>query len=238
MMPRTAALVVVVAALAVVTLAAPAAAQQSLSLNIGYFDVRAEGGRVPGDTLVANLYSDPPFGLEYWVSDFNNVTVGGEWLFPLGDFLEGGVGVSYYARKVPSYYRDLTHTDGSNITQDLRLRTVPVTATVRFLMTGRRARVQPYIGAGVGVIPWRYSETGEFADPSLNLFTWDYVDSGTAVGPVVFGGLRAAVNRRVAIGGEFRYQWADAPLDPSVGFQGNRLDLGGMTYQASVIFRF
>jgi opacity protein-like surface antigen len=235
-MPRTSAFIVAVQA--VVAVAAPAVAQQSLSLNIGYFDVRGEGSRVPGDTLVANLYSDPPFALGYQVSDFNNITVGGEWLFPLGNFLEGGVGVSYYARTVPSYYRDLTHTDGSDITQNLRLRTVPVTATVRFLMTGRRARVQPYIGAGIGVIPWRYSETGEFADPDLNLFTWEYVDSGTAVGPVFFGGLRAAVSRRVAVGGEFRYQLADAPLDPSVGFAGTRIDLGGMTYQASLIFRF
>ena len=38
--------------------AAPAAAQQTLSLNIGYFTLRGEADRVPGDTIVANLFAD------------------------------------------------------------------------------------------------------------------------------------------------------------------------------------
>jgi len=75
-------------------------------------------------------------------------------------------------------------------------------------------------------------------DSNLDIFRWEYKDSGTAVGAVIFGGLRVALNRKVALGTEFRYQMVDAPLDPSVGFQGTRLDLSGMTYQGSVIFRF
>ena len=235
-MPRTAVLVLVV--LALLTAAAPATGQQSLSLNIGYFAVRGDGNRVAGDTIVANLYADAPFALEYWVSDFHDVTVGAEWLIPLGNFLEVGTGVNYYSETVPSFYRDLTNANDSAITQSLRLRTVPVTGTLRLVMTGRRAKVQPYVGAGVAVVPWSYSETGDFVDSDLDIFRWDYKDSGTAVGAVVFGGLRVAVNRKVALGGEFRYLIVDAPLDPAVGFQGTRLDLGGMTYQGSVIFRF
>ena len=212
-MPRTATLILAV--LAVFVWATPAAAQQSLSLNIGYFDVRGEGGRVAGDTIVENLFAPPPFQLGYRVSDFNNITVGVEWLIPLGQFLEAGVGVSYYSEVVPSFYPDLTYPDGSDITQSLKLRTIPVTATARWIMTGRRARVQPYIGAGVGIVPWRYSETGDFVDENNNIFSWDFVDSGTAVGPVIFGGLRVAASRRIAIGGEFRYQYADAPSTPT-----------------------
>jgi hypothetical protein len=235
-MPRTATLVLVV--LAVFVWVVPAAAQQSVSLNIGYFDVRGYGHRVAGDTITENLLAPPPFQLGYGVSDFNNVTVGGEWLIPLGQFLEAGVGVSYYSEVVPSYYPDLTYSDGSDITQSLKLRTVPITASARWIMTGRRAKVQPYIGAGIGIVLWRYSETGDFVDASKNIFNWDFTDNGTAVGPVIFGGLRVVASRRIAIGGEFRYQYADAALDPSVGFQGTRLDLGGMTYQATVMFRF
>jgi opacity protein-like surface antigen len=235
-MPRTAVLSLVV--LALVATATPAAAQQSLSLNIGYFDVRSEAGRVPGDTIVANLYADPPFALAYRVSDFSNITFGAEWLIPLGNFLEIGAGVNYYSDKVPSFYLDLTNTNGSEITQTLRLRTVPITGTIRLVMTGRQAKVQPYVGAGVAVVPWDYSESGDFVDPNMAVFRWDFKDSGTAVGAVFFGGLRVALNRRVALGTEFRYLLVDAPLDQSVGFQGTRLDLGGMTYQGSLIFRF
>jgi outer membrane protein W len=238
-MLRTTALATVVAVLAVVMLATPVAAQQSLSFNFGYFALRGEGSRVAGDTIVENLFATPPFALEYRVSDFNNATFGVEWLFPLGEFLEGGVGANYYARTVPSFYRDLVNkADGSDITQDIRLKTIPMTATIRFIPTGRRAGVQPYIGAGVGVIAWRYSEVGSFLDPSQSIFQWDYKDSGTAVGPVVFGGIRVPVSRALALGGEVRYQRANALLNRTVGFQGDRLDVGGITYQANFIVRF
>ncbi len=235
-MPRIAVLVLVV--LALVATSVPAVAQQSLSFNIGYFALRAEGSRVAGDTVTANLYADPPFALGYWVSDFNNITVGAEWLIPLGNFLEVGTGVNYFSATIPSYYSELTNDNGSDITQSLKLRTVPVTGTLRLIMTGRRAAVQPYVGAGVAVVPWEYSEAGDFVDPYLDIFRWEYKDSGTAVGAVIFAGLRVALNRKVALGGEFRYLMVDAPLDQNVGFQGTRLDLGGMTYQGSVIFRF
>jgi outer membrane protein W len=230
--------VLVLAVLAVAVLATPAGAQQSLSLNIGHFSLRGENSRVAGDTIAENLFAPAPFALEYRISDFDNATFGVEWLIPLGEFLEGGVGVNYYARTVPSFYRDLVNKDGTEITQDIRLRTVPMTASIRFIPTGRRAALQPYIGAGVSVIAWRYSENGEFADASLNTFSYEYADSGTAVGPVVFGGLRVPLGRAFMLGGEVRYQRADAPLNRSVGFQGDHLDLGGITYQANFTVRF
>jgi hypothetical protein len=238
MIRRASTVALLVAVLGIVAFAPPAAAQQSLSLNIGYFTPVDEGSRVIGDTVVENLWATYPFALGYRVSDFNNVTFGAEWLFPLGNFLEGGVGVNYYQKTVPSFYVDLVDTDGSDIMQDLRLRTVPITATLRWLPLGRRAAVQPYLGAGIGIIPWNYSEAGDFADPSYDIFTWEYKDSGTAIGPVVFGGIRVPVSRSFAIGGEIRYQQADDALDHSVGFQGDRIDLGGFTYQANFIVRF
>lgn len=239
MIRRTLATPLLVALLAIGLFAAPAAAQQSLSFNIGYFDLRGESSRVTGDTIVENLFADYPFALGYRVSDFNSATYGAEWLFPLGKFLEGGVGVNYYQKTVPSFYADLVdNTTGRDITQDLKLRTVPITATIRVLPFGRRAAVQPYFGAGVAIIPWSYSETGDFADPSYQTFSWEYKDSGTAVGPVIFGGVRVPVSRAFSIGGEVRYQQADSALDPAVGFQGSRIDLGGITYQANFIVKF
>jgi opacity protein-like surface antigen len=239
MIRRTDAVAVMGVVLGLFLLAAPAAAQQQISLNIGYFAARGAEGRVAGDTIVENLFADYPFALGYQVSDFDNVTFGGEWLFPLGKFLEGGIGVGYYQETVPSFYVDLVDNEtGQDLTQDIRLRTVPITATIRWVPLGRRAAVQPYIGAGVGIIPWSYSETGDFVDPAFQTFTWDYKDSGTAVGPVVFGGIRVPVGRTLAIGGEIRWQQADSELDSSVGFQGTRIDLGGFTYSANVVVRF
>lgn len=230
---------VLTAALLVVGIcAAPAAAQQTLSLNVGTFQLRGVADRVPGDALVANLFAESPYALGFRVSDFDNVTFGGDWLFPLGEFFEGGVGVNYYAHTVPSYYLDLTDTGGGDITQNLRLRTVPVTGSIRFLPTGRRFFFQPYIGVGVSVIPWRYSEVGDFVDTSSNIYSADYHDSGVAVGPVVMAGLRVPIASAFSLGAEVRYLKADAPLDPTVGFLGSRIDLGGVSYLATFNIKF
>lgn len=222
--------------------AAPAMAQQqTLSLNVGWFTLRGAGDRVYGDALVQNLVHTSPvdYALSYRVSDFDNTTFGGDWLFPIGDFFEGGVGVNYYGKTVPSYYLNLQdQATGGDITQDIRLREVPVTASLRFLPTGRHYPVQPYIGFGVSVIPWRYSEVGNFVDTNQNIYAANYHDSGVAVGWTVMAGLRVPVTRAVAFGGEVRYLNADAPLDPTVGFLGDRIDLGGISYLATLNLRF
>ena len=82
---------------------------------------------------------------------------------------EAGVGVGYYQRTVPSVFANVTHADGGEITQDLKLRTIPISFTARFLPIGRGS-VEPYIGAGLVAIPWRYSEVGEFVDFDGTIF--------------------------------------------------------------------
>lgn len=224
--------------LAVVAVAPPAAAQQSLSLNIGYFTPRGLDNRVPGDTIVANLFATPPFALNYRISDFDNGTYGVEWLAPLGDFFEVGVGANYYTATVASSYLDLVDTNGGEVGQNLRLRTVPITASFRFFPLSRHAGIQPYVGAGVSVIAWRYSEAGDFIDPNMAIFQFDYHDQGVAVGPVALVGVRLPIGHAFAVGGEIRYLRADTGLDPSIGFVGDRLDLGGITYQTNFVIRF
>src|SRR4029453_13432593 len=59
----------------------PAAAQQTLNFNIGYFAVRGEDARVDGDVLNENLNF-----LAFNIGDFSGATVGGEWLIPIGPF--------------------------------------------------------------------------------------------------------------------------------------------------------
>ena len=52
---------------------------------------------------------------------------------------------------MPTVYTDFVNANGTEIEQDLKLRIVPFTATVRFLPLGHHDGVEPYIGAGVGV---------------------------------------------------------------------------------------
>lgn len=220
-------------ALVLAMVPASASAQQSLNLYLGGFVPRSEDARSPNDVLVNNLDF-----LDFYLSDFGGVTVGGEWLIGLGDKFEGGLGVGISSRTVPSVYLDFTNSDGSEIEQDLKLRIVPFTATFRFLPLGRRDAIEPYIGAGVGVLAFRYSESGQFVDSRDNtIFRETYVGSGTATGPVILGGVRVPIGSG-AVGGEIRYQAAEGALPTDQGFAGSVIDLGGFSYLLTLKFRF
>lgn len=209
-----------------------AAAQQSVAFNIGYFTPRSVDARPIDDVLVQDLNFHA-----FNIKDFNGAAVGGEWLVPVGQLFEVGIGLGYYQRTVPSVYLDFVNSDGSEIAQDFKLRVVPITGMVRFLPAGRRAAVQPYIGAGIGIFTWRYAETGQFIDSNRDIFRGNFVGTGTNVGPVVAGGVRIPVTTGFAFGGEIRYQRAEGSLNDT-DFNGSKIDLGGLTYQATLIVRF
>ncbi len=172
------------------------------------------------------------------IDDFNGASFGGEFLFGLGEYLEGGVGVNYYQRTVPSIYRDVVADDGFEIAQELKLRVIPISATVRFLPIGRGG-VEPYVGAGIGIFPWRYSEVGEFVDFSDDsIFRDRYVADGTAVGPVVLGGIRFPVADIWTIGGEIRWQKAVGNDLIESGLLADKIDLGGWTTSFTFNLRF
>jgi opacity protein-like surface antigen len=231
-MLRKTMLAVVLVVSAVVLLPGAAAAQQSIAINFGAFTPTSYDGRPNEDVLVQNLNYHA-----FDIRDFDGFTFSGEWLVPLGQFLEAGIGVGYFQNTMHSVYLDYVNADGSEIPQDFKLRVVPITGLLRVLPLGRRTAVQPYLAAGVGVLPWRYSETGEFIDADGNIFRDSFVGSGTAVGPVVGGGVRFAVSPGFAFGGEIRHQWGEGNLNANE-FNGTKIDLGGFTYLGTVIFRF
>jgi hypothetical protein len=218
--------------------AQPAHAQQTLNFTLGYFTVHGEDARTTGDILT----SDRRF-LTFDLGDFNGATVGGEWLVPFGNYFEGGAGISFTRRTVPSVYTCCTASNGDEVVQRLRLRTVPISFTVRAVPTGQHSAVQPYIGGGIAVINWRYSESGDFIDFANNneIFRDTFVGNGTATGPVALGGIRFAGDHASA-GFEVRYQAAKDDLPASEFASGPnpnpRIDLGGWTYQFTGGFRF
>jgi hypothetical protein len=232
MLKRVGTGIVAVCAVAL-TYAAPVQAQQTLNFTIGQFRPLGADSRVAGDVLNENRTF-----LLFDHADFNGASVGGEWLFPIGQFVEAGAGISYFSRTVPSVYQDYVDSDGTEIEQDLHLRQVPIAFTVRLLPLGQFSPVQPYVGVGLGVINWRYSETGEFADFASGgaIFYDTFTASGNETAPVVLGGVRFAGDT-ASVGGEIRYQKAEADLDPSV-FAGSKLDLGGWTYNFTIGLRF
>jgi outer membrane protein W len=233
---------VLIGTAAVLAVAGTAAAQQTVNFNIGYFAVRGEDARTGAGCSncgrdVDVLIADNDF-LTFDINDFNGATIGGEWLVPLGSFAEAGAGLSFSRRTVPSVYTNYVNANGAEIDQNLRMRLIPIDLTVRVLPLGRRSPFQPYVGAGLSVVNWRYSEFGNFIDFSTAgrpVFSAEYNANGTSTGPVFLGGARWA-DGGISVGGEVRYRQATGDLGED--FAANKLDLGGWTYQATIGYRF
>ncbi len=216
----------------VLTAPSPALAQQAITLSFGGFVVAGEDARVDGDVLVANRDI-----LSFDVDDFTSGSIGIEWLLPVGEFFEAGLGAGFTSRTVPSVYGDLVNRNGDEIEQDLKLRVAPFTATVRVLPFGRSRAVQPYLGGGIGAFNYRYSEVGDFVDfTDRSVFRDQFVATGTEVGPVALAGVRFPLGDAWSLGGEVRYQKASADL--SEDFLGTKLDLSGFHYLATVRVKF
>lgn len=217
--------------------AAPAAAQavHSLHLGAGLFSPKALDGRSADDVWVENLNT-----LSFDTKDFRGPTVHGEWTITFNERVEVGLGAGYYQRTAPSVYRDYVNINGNEIEQDLKLRVIPITGVVRFLPFGRAGRVQPYVGAGVSALRFRYSEVGEFVDffDNFAVFRDRYIADGTAVGGVVLGGLRLPINGDIyALNTEVRYQFGEGDLGDN-GFLTQKIDLSGLNVTVGFQIRF
>ena len=223
-----------IVAVAAVVLLVPsiASAQQTLNFSVGGFVPKDASGRDVDDVLVNNQDF-----LAFDIDDFHGATFGAEWLANLGDKFEAGLGIGYYSDSVPAVYWDFVNANGSEIEQDLNLRVVPFTATVRFLPMGHGKRLEPYIGGGVGVLSWQYSESGQFLATDGSIFRDEFETDGTASGPLFLGGIRVPVGSW-GLGFELRHQSGEGKIPAEDDFAGTSIDLGGFTYNFTVHVRF
>jgi hypothetical protein len=245
----------IAAALMTTPSVASAQVDQLIGVNAGGFWPLGENSRSGGDVLLNNFdaFSLDPAGPGDNVGRaiteaFRGGQFGGEYLLGLGDWIEAGVGISYYQRTVNSQYRDFTFPpegSGAEITQQFKLRIIPVTISGRWFPIGRTTPVQPYVGGGVNIYKWKYSEVGNFIDfsnpndPNPPIGPGDFSDDGTAVGGVFLAGVRFPfAHNHFLVGGEYRYQGGSADLNPNLSFAGNKLDLGGHSFVGTFHVRF
>jgi hypothetical protein len=252
--------------LALAVWAAPASAQviHSIQFGAGLVLPRGFDGREEGDVLVENLtgfviepgltsalafpevegcfdrfnvLSHPPS----CVKGFRTGQVFGEWNIAFGDRIEVGIGVAFHRKSVLSVYRDLFNENGADIVQDIKLRVIPFTGVVRFMPFGRAGDFQPYVGVGVGLLNWRYSETGDFVDTSdFTIFPERFVADGNSPAGLLLGGIRVPLGGDIyALTLEGRYQWATGDTGGfDAGFVGDKIDLGGGQFNIGFLVRF
>src|ERR1700681_3225807 len=141
-----------------------ASAQQVINFYVGGFIPHDFNSRGIDVVLFQDIQS--PSNLAFDIRDFRGATAGGEYLVGLGDLFDAGLGVGIYSRTSTATNLLYVNPDGSEIFSQLRLRIVPFTATFRYLPLGHHDAFVPYIGAGVGIYNWRYTESGDFAGGS------------------------------------------------------------------------
>ena len=212
----------------------PALAQQTLNLSWGYSMMRT--GRVATDILLIEHHD-----LAFEFRDFNVPALGVEWLVPIGNRYEAGVGASLSRDTVPTVHVGVFNSDGSPIPRELRLSQMPLALTARVLPLGQSYSVQPYIGGGVAVISWRFSESGDFAAANRReIFrNEEYSAAGYALGPVMLAGMRTVMGDSLAIGLEGRYHRARGGFGPVFARTVDPdIDFGGWTMMVTAGMRF
>jgi opacity protein-like surface antigen len=211
-----------------------AAQDMVLGGNIGGFLVRNEESRDRDDVLRNNRTF-----LVFDIDEFDSTTVGGDFAVSAGSFLEVGVSLNYTQSTVPSINADIVEDDGTEIVMEMKQKIVPLALTAKLFPFTRDANIQPYLGGGVQFNRWQYTEVGEFLDYDTgDIFRDSFQDDGVETGPVYLAGIRFPIGDSLLMGGEWRYATAKAELDPSLGFYGDSLDLGGHSWLFTVAYKF
>jgi hypothetical protein len=180
-------------------------------------------------------------------SDFSSPAIEGDLAFrvtPRTDIVISS-GLSGMDRR--SEYRGFIDNNDQPIEQTTTFRRVPITLGVRQYLTptgrsiGRFAwiptRLAPYVGAGGGIMYYKFRQDGDFIDPSLNVFSSVYESDGWTRTMHVLAGIDYSLGPRFALNSEARYLWSNAEL--SRDFSGfDRLDLSGLSTTIGLSVRF
>ena len=169
---------------------------------------------------------------------FDATGIGAEAGIAMGPRVDALVGVDFNRASNRSESRGFIDRDGIPITQDTRLSEVNLTGGLKLALTpkgrqiGRLAwiprPITPYVGAGAGALWYRFEQQGDFVDfVDLSIFNSRFRSSGWTPSVHAFGGADVNVWKRVFLGLEARYVWADAELGRDfAGFE--PIDLSGL----------
>ena len=179
--------------------------------------------------------------------DFSGLTLGAEAGFALTSRLDLSADVSYSHAGRGSEFRKFVDNNDKPIEQNTSFDRVPLTANLRFYLSepGRSigklawipSKVVPWVGAGGGMMWYRFRQQGDFVDfKTNNVFRSTFESSdwtGTLQG---MGGADFSLSPRMALRADARYVWAGAQLNQAFsGF--DRIDLSGVQGALGLTYR-
>ena len=181
-------------------------------------------------------------------SDFSSPYLGGELAIRVDRQLDVALSVGFQQSSTLSEFRDYIGADDLPIEQVTELRMVPVVGSVRYYLKprgrsiGRFAwvpeTVVPYVGAGVGVMSYRFEQDGEFVDfETLDIFYDRFTTEHSTFLARAAAGVDVTVGRQFVVNAEARYHYARGPMgDDFSGF--GDIDLDALQLTAGIAVRF
>jgi len=255
----------IIIALAALIAVGSLAFADTISLKVGYF--------VPG--LKSDFWANELANMDFRKSDFQGATFSFAYEAFLTPELSLVIGVENYTKTRTGYYRDyvgIQFSDGDfafpaayyngdyTPAHNLRVSVTPIQFSLKIAPLGRRAKIIPYVGAGVGVYlwslrmqgdlvdfsdPWNYTSSDGYVDtiyPIYPVDAWEGENLGRiAIGFQGFAGIEIPIANRLTLDIEGKYSYAKGKMgtDPNNGFTGFApLDLGGVTFSLGFNYWF
>lgn len=205
--------------------------EQALRFRLGIFEPRAES-RYWSDNELDFIGGEG--------GEFEGVDLGVSYVRFLGRKL-GLVFASdyYHSGEVTQSYRDFVDERGDEIFHDTELEVTRLTLGLLVHLSGRDARIEPYVGAGAGFYLWRLSEVGDFIDfgAGREIFFGDFEEDGAVFGYYLNAGLEVPVATNWSVFADVRWDRAEDSLGGDFAGLGD-LDLAGRAYSLGVAVSF
>jgi opacity protein-like surface antigen len=167
-------------ALALAVHGTPAAAQlagNGYLFHAPHATITVRGGYAR-PTAGSDVFDDVTSQLSLDKSDFGSLSVGADVAFGITERLDLTLDAGYSRSNRKSDFRDFIDNNNLPIEQTTSFERIPLTANLKFNLAspGQRigqlawipSRVVPYVGAGVGVMHYRFKQEGDFVDFNTN----------------------------------------------------------------------
>lgn len=243
----------------------------SFSLRAGYFWPRALSQSYIAqnpNTLWAIEFDQMTLRFE----DFRGWMIGAGYEYFLGKNFSLVLAVDTFSEQQFGDYRDYDQTefeegwfafpidsepgdipDWYYISHNFRVSSTPLMASVKISPLGRKTKLIPYFGGGVGAYFWSAGLFGEmvdfadewtYADPLLGdipvypVISVNTRERGTAFGFHALAGLQFPIGYRATIDAEARYHWAKGRFDDGLFVDFDDFDLGGLAVTVGFTYWF
>ncbi len=239
------------------------ASADTATIRGGYYFPKASGG-------VDSLWTIEFDQMSFQKKDFRTTYLGFSYEYFVTKQLSLELSVDTYSKRKAGYYRDyvgysLTEGDFAfpaadfdgdfYIDHSFNVSITPLQLSVKLMPMGRRNRIIPYVGGGVGLYFWSVGIRGymiDFTDeavweeqgfPDVTVYGITQTDaresSRTTLGYHAFGGLMVPIGDRVTLSAEFRYNAAKGKFKADSAFTDfEDFDLGGYALTAGLNYWF